>query len=117
MFGTTAHAVVVAFFGAVAKMMGLHVGQNRAAYVEPTAAERAIIDWIITTMHDEIARVEATVLSALTAVLAAAPPSIKWKIRAAFIYRPGFAKRWLQYKLEGRPNKEICLLEGASRSP
>jgi hypothetical protein len=98
-------------------MMGLHNGENRAAYVEPTAAERAVIDWIITTMHDEIARVEATVLSAFTAALAAARPSNKWRVLAAFMYRPGFAERWLRYKLEGRPNKEICLLEGASRSP
>jgi hypothetical protein len=36
-------------------------------HVEPTAAERAVIDGTITTMQDEIARVEATVLSAFTA--------------------------------------------------
>jgi hypothetical protein len=74
------------------------------------------INWIINTMQDEIARVNAAVLRAFNTTLAAALPQNKGRIRAAFMYRANFAEKWLRYKLEGRSNKEICVLEGASRS-
>ncbi len=109
--------LVVGGCGAVYVGMGLKNGQFRPPHVAPTADERAVIDFIITTMGDEIARVEEIVADSFDVKLKAAQSNNKGKILAAWGYKAGFAERWLRYKLEGRSNAEICELEGAARRP
>ncbi len=94
--------------------VGLNNSQTRAPYVEPTAA---VINWIISTMQDEIARVEEIVANVFRETLEATRASNQQRVRDAWMYRGGFAERFLRYKLEGRSNLEICDVEGAARRP
>ena len=50
-----------AIYGGLHVCMGVNSGQSRPPHVAPTAHERALIDSIITTMKDMIARIEETV--------------------------------------------------------
>ncbi len=106
-----------AIYGALHLCMGLGRGQSRPLHVPPTADERAVINHIITTMQDEIARVEEIVADAFRDAMEKVAPNNLRKVRDAWMYRAGFAERWLRYKLEGRTNDDICELEGAARRP
>ena len=109
--------LVVGGCGAVYVGMGLKNGQFRPPHVAPTADERAVIDSIITTMQDMIARIEETVADAYRDAMEKVKPNNLRQVRDAWMYRPGNAERFLRYKLEGRSNDEIYQLEGAARRP
>ncbi len=111
--------ILVGVGGAVYVCMGLNNSQFRPPHVPPTADERAVINYIITTMKDEIARVEETVADAYRDALESAAPPNRWRVLAAknTLYRAGFAERWLRYMLEGRSNVDILDLEGVARRP
>jgi hypothetical protein len=106
-----------AIYGALQFCMGLGLGQSRTLHVPPTADERAVITHIITTMQDEIAGVEEIVADSFRDAMKKAAPNVREKVRNAWMYRAGFAERWLRYKLEGRSNDEICDAEGAAWRP
>ena len=76
-----------------------------------------MIDSIITTMQDMIARIEETVADAYSDAMEKVAPNNLLRVRNAWMYRPGNAERFLRYKLEGRSTDEICQLEGAARRP